>query len=85
MGTGVYGLHNRPFTVQTVKKEFAPGYPSVLKIDEVAEILRVSRPTAYELARQKDFPTIHLGRRMLVAKDALAEWVREQSQLKSRM
>ncbi len=74
----VNGMY-RQFTVKPIKPEFAPGYPLILKMDEVAEILRVSRPTAYELARQNDFPVVKIGRRVVVSKEPLADWVREKS------
>lgn len=48
-------------------------YPEILRIDEVAQILRISRTTAYEHARQGllPAPVAHSGRRLFVAKAAL--------------
>jgi len=42
-----------------------------LTVDEVAEILGLSRATAYLYANRGDFPTIRIGRRLLVPKAAL--------------
>lgn len=49
--------------------------PIVLSVKTVAKILGISESKAYELFRSKDFPVIILGRRKLVAKDKLIEWL----------
>lgn len=49
--------------------------PIVLSVKTVAKALGVSESKAYELFRSKDFPVIILGRRKLVAKDKLIEWL----------
>ena len=53
--------------------------PEVLTIDEAADVLRISRNTAYTLARlwretdgQKGLPVIELGRSLRVPRAALA-------------
>ena len=50
-------------------------YPDVLRIDELATILRISRATAYEHARRNllPVPVIRSGRRMMVSKAALLQ------------
>ena len=48
------------------------GLPDVLRIDEVARVLRVSRGTAYEAAGRGEIPVIRLGGRLLVSKAALS-------------
>ncbi len=45
--------------------------PDVLRVEEAAAVLRISRGTAYELARRGELPVIRLGRRLLVSKAAL--------------
>jgi excisionase family DNA binding protein len=49
--------------------------PEVLQVNELAEILNVSRWTAYELCRRPDFPAVRIGRRILVRKDQLQAWL----------
>lgn len=53
--------------------------PEVLTIDEAADVLRISRNTAYTLARvwretdgQRGLPVIELGRSLRVPRAALA-------------
>lgn len=58
------------------------GYPLLLKIDEVAQILRVDRKYAYELARRTGFPVMNIGtdqRPMLrVPKHELLNWMERE-------
>lgn len=49
--------------------------PHVLTVDETAKILRINRTTAYEMVRQKQIPSIKLGRRIIVPRDALLKWL----------
>ena len=52
--------------------------PYMLNANEVADILGIARNSAYNLMRSKGFPTIHIGRRMVVPKDKLIEWIENQ-------
>lgn len=57
-------------------------FPPLLKMDEVARILRVERKYAYELARRTGFPVINIGsdkRPMLrVPKVSLVNWIEQE-------
>ena len=44
-------------------------YPVILTAEHIAEILMVSKPTAYELMEQTSFPLIRIGRSKRVLKD----------------
>jgi excisionase family DNA binding protein len=46
-----------------------------LNAKQVAEILGVARNTAYTLMHIEGFPTLHVGRRLLVPKDKLLQWM----------
>jgi excisionase family DNA binding protein len=49
-----------------------------LKIPEVAKLLRISRNRAYDLvASDPTFPIITIGRRLIVPRDALHEWIKD--------
>ena len=43
----------------------------VVTVNEAALMLRISRGAAYEAAKRKKFPTIRIGRRLLVPLAAL--------------
>ncbi len=42
-----------------------------LTVEEAAEILGISRNSAYALAKTRELPTIRLGRRLVVPRAAL--------------
>lgn len=49
--------------------------PLMLNADQVAKVLAISRANAYTLMRSKGFPTLRIGKRMMVPKDRLLEWM----------
>lgn len=50
--------------------------PLVLTIDEAAEILRLKRSTAYELAKKGKLPTIKIGRQVRVTRSDLLKLIK---------
>ena len=50
-----------------------------LSIQEVANVLGVSRPTVYKLAQMSDFPAFHLRGRVVISADGLERWVEVMS------
>ncbi len=58
------------------------GLPTVLTIPETAKILRIGRNSAYEAAHRGQIPTIKIGKRLLVPREALE---RQLAQAKVKM
>ena len=52
--------------------------PLVLNATQLANVLSISRANAYNLLHREDFPTLQFGKRMLVSRDRLAQWMDEQ-------
>jgi len=50
-----------------------------LTVTEAAELLGVSRPTVYALMRAEGFPAFKIGRRTLISRAGLADWVEKQA------
>lgn len=48
-------------------------------IPEAAEILGISKSKMYPLARSQGFPTIVIGKRMVISVKGLEAWVAQQS------
>ena len=46
-----------------------------LSVEEAGKLLGVSRQVAYQLIHRADFPTLHIGRRILVPRTQLEEWM----------
>ena len=53
--------------------------PLVLNATQLANVLSISRSNAYNLLHREDFPTLQIGKRMLVSRDRLAQWMDEQA------
>lgn len=50
-------------------------------VPEMAKLLGVSRPLAYELAKRDGFPAVRLSeRRIVIPVDKLHEWLNRQAQ-----
>ncbi len=53
---------------------------AVYNIPQIAVLLDINVVKAYELAKRKDFPTVRIGRRILVPKQAFYKWLNDQAQ-----
>lgn len=53
--------------------------PSVLGVKELHLFLGISRAGAYQLLHRADFPTLHIASRLLVPKDKLLEWIKQNT------
>lgn len=49
--------------------------PLMLSVPDVAAVLGISRAAAYELARNKDFPALRIGTRIVIPKDKFINWI----------
>ena len=49
--------------------------PLSLDANDIAAVLGISRANAYTLMRAKGFPTIFIGKRMIVPRDKFIEWM----------
>ena len=53
--------------------------PLTLCAEHISQILGISRSATYTLLRSKGFPTIYIGKRMVVPKDKFIAWIEEQT------
>ena len=49
--------------------------PAVLNANQLAAALGISRAEAYQLLNTATFPTLRIGKRLLVPKDKLIDWI----------
>ena len=64
-----------------MEKEFYKNYdelPLMLSVSQVAKVLGISRTSSYDLVKEKDFPSITIGTRIVVPKDELILWIKNQ-------
>lgn len=68
-----------------MEKEFYKSYdelPLMLSVSQVATVLGISRTSTYDLVKEKDFPSITIGSRIVVPKEELILWIKNQIKLK---
>lgn len=53
--------------------------PAVLNANQLAAALGISRAGAYQLLNTESFPTLRIGKRLLVPKDKLIDWIEQNS------
>ena len=53
--------------------------PAVLNANQLAAALGISRAGAYQLRNTGTFPTLRIGKRLLVPKDKLIEWIEQNT------
>ena len=49
--------------------------PLMLSVKELATVLGISRTSAYELTKDKKFPSIKVGSRVVIPKDKFIKWI----------
>lgn len=55
--------------------------PLMLTVKDLANVLGIALPSAYELVKRVDFPAIRVSdRRIVIPKDALQKWVNHQTE-----
>ena len=54
--------------------------PLFLNAQTVAKVLGVSPSSGYELLREKDFPSLRIGNRIVVPKDSFIHWVEQHTE-----
>lgn len=53
--------------------------PLFLNVELIAKTLGIAPSSAYELMREKDFPALHVGKRIVVPKEQFRLWVEKQT------
>ena len=64
-----------------MENEFYKNYdelPLMLSVNQVAKVLGISRPSTYDVVKEKDFPSITIGSRIIVPKEELILWIKNQ-------
>ena len=49
--------------------------PMSLNADDISSVLNISIGNAYNLLHREDFPTLHIGKRLLAPRDRFLEWM----------
>jgi len=52
--------------------------PFTLTVEQVGELLGISRKTAYALVKRKGFPAARVGKRIIIPRDLFIQWINEK-------
>ena len=55
--------------------------PLTLNAREAAGVLRISKSKVYELAQSESFPAVRIGKRVVIPRDKLIEWMNAQAEV----
>lgn len=62
-----------------MEKDMNVTVPKVMNAKQVAEYLGISKQGAYNLMNTESFPTLRVGKRLLVSTDRFLEWIKMHS------
>ena len=48
--------------------------PEAMEVKDIQQFLKISRNTAYDLIKRKEFPTLKIGRLLRIRKESFLEW-----------
>ena len=49
--------------------------PLMLNMKQLSDLLGISDASAYELVQEADFPSLRIGKRIVVSKEELRRWI----------
>ena len=61
-----------------MKKSIYTSYdelPLLLSVTQLVDLMGVSEPSLYELIQEDDFPSLRIGKRIVVPKEELRKWI----------
>ena len=54
--------------------------PLMLNAEDVQAVMNISRAGAYQLMHREGFPTIYIGKRMVVPRDKFLAWLESNAE-----
>ena len=61
----------------STSQQSSPGTKMTLSVREAAELIGISKPKMYELIHSNEIPSIHVGKKIVIARQALMDWLSE--------
>ena len=53
--------------------------PLMLSVHDVAEVIGISKSSAYVLVKEKGFPKLKIGARVVVPREKFIEWINKNT------
>ena len=61
----------------STSQQSSPATKMTLSVREAAELIGISKPKMYELIHSNEIPSIHVGKKIVIARQALMDWLSE--------
>ena len=58
-----------------IPQQSSPENKVTLTVSEAAELIGISKPKMYELIHSNVIPSIHVGKKIVIARQALLDWL----------
>lgn len=72
------GLNNAPVNLDNVINQVTPSDAKItLTVTEAAEMLGISLPKMYEIVRMGRIPSIRVGKKIVISRQAVLDWLKE--------
>lgn len=55
--------------------------PLGLKVKDIMEVLNISKNCAYELVNSEAFPSLRIGKSIIILRDDFLDWLKAQTQV----
>ena len=59
----------------SISQQTLPGTKMTLSVSETAEMIGISKPKVYDLLREGKLPSIHVGKKIVIPKQAVIDWL----------
>ena len=68
-------LQEPEYLDNSTSQQSSPGTKMTLSVREAAELIGISKPKMYELIHSNEIPSIHVGKKIVIARQALLDWL----------
>ena len=59
----------------SISQQPLPGTKMTLSVSEAAKMIGISKPKVYDLIREDQLPGIHVGKKIVIPKQAVIDWL----------
>ena len=59
----------------SISQQPMPGTKMTLSVSEAAKMIGISKPKVYDLVREEQLPGIHVGKKIVIPKQAVIDWL----------
>lgn len=70
-------LQEPEYLDNSTSQQSSPGTKMTLSVREAAELIGISKPKMYELIHSNEIPSIHVGKKIVIARQSLMDWLSE--------